>query len=243
MDWFIRDFDHPAYFTIYADKAKDAALEGPSLAALLDLPPGSLVLDLPCGWGRLHPYLCQRGLRVVGGDLSPLNLAKHQQRFGAPVARLDFRALPFKAGCADGVFCAFTSWGYFATGAENLRQLTEFARVLRAGGTLLLDLAGRASLQAGLAEVEGYWLDFVDDGYQERARWSEDGRRIITERLCEGEAFCHDIWIPTDAEVRACLDEAGFTVSRAFGGLDGRPWDEAADRWIYRAEKRPAANR
>ncbi len=30
MDWFVRDFDHPAYFTIYADKAEDAAQEGPA---------------------------------------------------------------------------------------------------------------------------------------------------------------------------------------------------------------------
>jgi SAM-dependent methyltransferase len=238
MDWFIRDFDHPAYFTIYADKAADAAEEGPALAALLELPPGSLVLDLPCGWGRLNPHLRARGLRVIGGDLSPNNLKKHRASHPVPLVRLDFRALPFRAACADGVFCAFTSWGYFATEAENLRQLSEFARVTRPGGVLLLDLAGRTSLRTTLASVEGYWVDFADDGYQERAQWSPDGRRILTERLCQGEAFCHDIWIPTDAEVLACLGEAGFSVAQAYGGLDGRPWHEGAERWIYRAIKR-----
>jgi SAM-dependent methyltransferase len=243
MDWFIRDFDHPAYFTIYADKAKDAAQEGPALAALLDLPAGSRVLDLPCGWGRLHPYLRERGLRVFGGDLSPLNLAKHRACHPAPLVRLDFRALPFREACADGVFCAFTSWGYFATEAENLRQLTEFARVLRPGGTLLLDLAGRSFLQAGIAEVEGYWLEFPEDGYQERVGWSSDQRRILTERRCQGETFCHDIWIPTHAEAQACLGEAGFTVTQVYGGLDGRPWHEAAERWIYRAVKGRVASR
>jgi SAM-dependent methyltransferase len=238
MDWFIRDFDHPAYFTIYADKAADAAEEGPALAALLDLPPGSLVLDLPCGWGRLNPHLRAKGLNVVGGDLSPNNLAKHRASHPVPLVRLDFRALPFRAACADGVFCAFTSWGYFATEAENLRQLSEFARVIRPGGVLLLDLAGRTSLRTTLAPVEGYWVDFADDGYQERAQWSPDGRRILTERLCQGEAFCHDIWIPTDVEVRAYLGEAGFSVAQAYGGLDGRPWHEEEERWIYRVVKR-----
>jgi SAM-dependent methyltransferase len=237
MDWFIRDFNHPAYFTIYADKAAEAATEGPALTALLDLPPGSRVLDLPCGWGRLHAYLRAWGLEVVGGDLSPLNLAKHLVEHPAPLARLDFRALPFRAACADGVFCAYTSWGYFATDAENLRQLLEFARVLRPGGTLLLDLVGRTFLQTTVAEVEGCWLDFPDEGYQERAQWNPDGRRILTERICQGEAFCHDIWIPTDAEVRAYLGMAGFAVAQAYGGLDGRTWDEAAERWIYRAIK------
>lgn len=145
MDWFAWDFDRPAYFDIYADKAADAALEGPALAQLLGLPPGSQVLDLPCGWGRLHPFLRDRGLRVVGGDLSPMNLARHRQERPAPLARLDLRRLPFRDGCADGVFCAFTSWGYFATHEENLRQLQEFARVLRPGGVLLLDLVGRTA--------------------------------------------------------------------------------------------------
>ena len=237
MDWFARDFDHPTYFTIYADKAADAAVEGPALAALLDLPPGSRVLDLPCGWGRLNPHLRARGLEIIGGDLSPLNLKKHRACHPVPLVRLDFRALPFRPACADGVFCAFTSWGYFASGEENLQQLMEFARVLRPRGALLLDLAGRAYLQSTIDGVAGDWLDFPDEGYQERAQWSPDGRRILTERICQGESFCHDIWIPTDAEVRACLDQAGFAVAQAYGGLDGRSWDEAAERWIYRAIK------
>ena len=78
VQWFARDFDHPHYFEIYQDKVREAAEEGPALAALLELAPGSLVLDLPCGWGRLRPALEARGWRVVGGDLSPMNLARHQ---------------------------------------------------------------------------------------------------------------------------------------------------------------------
>ncbi|HEY3399687.1 MAG TPA: methyltransferase domain-containing protein [Geothrix sp.] len=238
MDWFAWDFDRPAYFQIYADKAVDAALEGPALAALLNLPPGSRVLDLPCGWGRLHPHLKARGLDIVGGDLSRLNLRRHAAEHPAPLARLDFRALPFRGACADGVFCAYTSWGYFATEVENQLQLSEFARVLRPGGVLLLDLVGRNFLKAGVAEMEGQWLDFADEGYQERTSWSADGRRIFTERRCQGEAFRHDIWIPTDAEVRAGLAAAGFGPVIAYGGLDGRAWTEDAERWIYRAVKR-----
>lgn len=238
MEWFAWDFDHPAYFQIYADKAADAATEGPALAALLDLPPGSRVLDLPCGWGRLHPHLRACGLEVAGGDLSALNLRRHAAEQPAPLARLDFRALPFRDGCADGVFCAYTSWGYFATEAENLRQLAEFARVLRPGGVLLLDLAGRKFLRNAVADVEGEWLEFPEEGYEERATWSPDGRRIRTERRCQGQAFRHDIWILTDAEVRACLAEAGFGAPAAYGGLDGRAWTGDAERWIYRALRR-----
>ena len=236
MDWFIRDFDHPLYFEIYRDKEQEALEEGPSLAALLDLPEGSLVLDLPCGWGRLRPALERCGHRVVGGDLSPRNLRRHQEENPGALARLDLRALPFRDACADGVFCAFTSWGYFATDAENLRQLQEFARILRPDGVLLLDLAGRTAIQRNTAGITCGWYT-TQEGYRERVRWSPDGRRILAERILRGERFRHDIWLPEDREVRDFLDAAGLELERAFGGLDGCPWSEEAERWIYRARK------
>jgi SAM-dependent methyltransferase len=234
MEWFARDFDHPLYFRIYRDKEEEAREEGPALAALLGLPPGSLVLDAPCGWGRLRPALESLEFRVIGGDLSALNLQRHRIEHPGALARLDLRSLPFRDGCADGVFCAFTSWGYFATEAENLHQLTEFARVLKPGGVLLLDLAGRESLEASVARLGSGWFQ-ARDGYRERVRWSPDRRRILTDRILEGERFRHDIWIPTHGEVLAYLGEAGFSVERAFGDLDGGPLRADSKRWIYRA--------
>jgi SAM-dependent methyltransferase len=236
MEWFARDFDHPAYFAIYHDKVAEAAAEGPALARMLKLPAGSTVLDLPCGWGRLRPYLEAQGLGVLGGDLSALNLQRHRREFGEGVARLDLRALPFRDACVDGVLCAYTSWGYFATREENLQQLREYARVLRPGGTLLLDLCGRHLLAAGVKAVGSGWRRL--DGYRERVRWSPDGKRILTERECQGERFRHDIWIPTDEEVREALGDADFRLEEAFGGLQGEPWLATAERWIYRAIKR-----
>lgn len=240
MEWFERDFDHPAYFEIYEDKEAEADLEGPGLAGLLGLPRGSLVLDLPCGWGRLRPALAAAGWRVFGGDLSPMNLERHRRQFPGPTARLDLRRLPFRDQCADGVLCAYTSWGYFASAEENQHQLREFARVLKPGGVLLLDLAGREHCFRNLALVQDRWYD-VDGRYRERVRPSPDGRRIRTERICRGTRFRHDIWLPTDAEARAALAAAGLSLDRAFGDLTGGPWSPDAERWIYRAVRLSAA--
>jgi len=41
------------------------------LAALAQVPAGSLVLDLPCGAGRLTEWLARHGYRVVAADSSP----------------------------------------------------------------------------------------------------------------------------------------------------------------------------
>jgi len=234
MEWFVRDFDHPLYFEIYRDKEQDAAEEGRALTALLDLPAGCLVLDLPCGWGRLRPALLERGYRIAGGDLSPLNLQRHQQEHPSNLVRLDLRQLPFRDSVADGVFCAYTSWGYFATESENLRQLQEFARVLKPGGVLLLDLTGRNHIEHVASSIEHQWVTFPE-GYQERIRWNADGRRIFTDRIMNGVRFRHDIWLPRDEEVRAFLSEAGFERIQAFGGVDGCSWSLDAERWIYRA--------
>ena len=234
MDWFERDFDHPAYFEIYQDKEAEAFAEGPGLAGLLAVPRGGLVLDLPCGWGRLRPALAAAGYQVVGGDLSSLNLERHRREFPGPCIRLDLRRLPFRDRVADGVLCAYTSWGYFASDAENQRQLEEFARVLKPGGVLILDLAGRNRCLSSVDRVRNRWYE-VGGHYRERVRPSPDRRRIFTERICRGARFRHDIWIPTDAEARAALAAAGLRLDQAFGGVDGSPWSAGAERWIYRA--------
>lgn len=237
MEWFERDFDHPLYFEIYSDKAEDASTEGPALVDLLDLKPGSLVLDLPCGWGRLHPFLVERGLNVIGGDLSTLNLARHHKNDpDCPLAQLDFRALPFADQCCEGVFCAFTSWGYFASDEENLLQLQEFNRVLRPGGVLLLDLTGRHHLEKALRGQEDQWYS-VNDRYRERVRWSADHRRVYTERLMQGLRFRHDIWVPDNEDIMTFAIRAGFQLDQRYGSLQGENWRFDSERWIYRFYK------
>jgi len=237
MDWFVRDFDHPAYFEIYASKEREAEQEGPALAAYLDVKPKSLVLDLPCGWGRLHPYWMDGGWHHVGGDLSPRNLAIHAARHPSDLVRLDFRRLPFRDCIADAVMCAFTSWGYFLDEADNMRQLEEYARVLKPGAPLLLDLVGRRHLEKSLSFVEGFWCNIEDGDYRERARWTHDRKRVITDRIKNGHHFRHNIRIHDDCEIRAALSQAGFQIDKCWGGLNFEPWSEMAERWIYRAVK------
>jgi SAM-dependent methyltransferase len=240
MEWFARDFDRDEYFDIYRDKEWEAGLEGPALARCLGLPMGSRVLDLPCGWGRLRPHLVAVGYEVLGGDLSVLNLRRHSAENPGPLARLDLRALPFCGDCADGVLCAYTSWGYFRSDEENHEQLREFARVLHSGGVLVLDLVSREWTAKSVALVEGLWQEIDQDGvrYRERVGWSPGRRRIITDRVCRGQRFRHDIWLPTDAEARAALDAAGFDLDQAWGGYRNEPWEALSERWIYRAIKR-----
>lgn len=98
----------------------------------LQLPPGSLVLDLACGTGDLCRELTKRGYRAVGVDRSAGMLAAH--RTSSPLVRGDALRLSFPEHSVDGIVCGF--------GLRNFASLKPFlaecARVLRPGGKVAL---------------------------------------------------------------------------------------------------------
>ena len=103
----------------------------------LELPPGSLVLDLACGTGDLCRELAKRGHRAVGVDRSAGMLAARPPssgRAGAPLVRGDALRLPFPPNSVDGVVCGFALRNF----ASLKPFLAECARVLRPGGRVAL---------------------------------------------------------------------------------------------------------
>ncbi len=132
------------YLSIYrlADTEDQLALLRRVLAPLA----GGLIYDLPCGHGRHTGPLTRDGYRIVGLDLSETFLRVAQDRartegWPARLARADLRDLPLVHGRADAVICMFTSLGYFDDDREHAAVVVEFARLVRPGGRLVLDLA------------------------------------------------------------------------------------------------------
>jgi demethylmenaquinone methyltransferase/2-methoxy-6-polyprenyl-1,4-benzoquinol methylase len=94
----------------------------------LDLPRGSLVLDLACGTGDLCRDLAAHGHRPIGIDFSEGMLAAAHT--SAPLVRGDAVALPFPVGSIDGIVCGFALRNFVDLEAV----FGECARVLRPGG-------------------------------------------------------------------------------------------------------------
>lgn len=114
-----------------ATAGRSAELSSDALGELLGQSDG-LCLDLGCGTGLYATVLASTGRRVVGVDVSrdQLRVAKTRE----VVAAADAARLPFRDGSFDDVACIWVHGDLDDLPAV----LREAARVLRAGGRLLL---------------------------------------------------------------------------------------------------------
>lgn len=108
------------------------------------LPEGAVVLDAAAGTGLAAAALIERepGVRVVAVDLSWGLLDVARRRAGVASVRGDVAALPLVDAVVDVVVCVSAA-AYFR---DPDSVLAEFARVLRPGGELVLQVWERDGL-------------------------------------------------------------------------------------------------
>jgi SAM-dependent methyltransferase len=93
--------------------------------------PGARVLDAGCGQSAFTAYLAGRGVQVHGTDVRLAAIAR-LRRHGVRAAVGDLRALPYRDGAFDQVFCI----SVLEHTDDPLRCFDELWRVTRVGGTL-----------------------------------------------------------------------------------------------------------
>jgi SAM-dependent methyltransferase len=109
--------------------------EEPYVRTILDDLPVGVALDAACGTGRWSADLVARGHDVIGVDSSPDMLSHARARVpGADFRRGELHALPVGDATVDVAVCALA-----LTHVPDLGPaFTEFARVLRPGGHLVV---------------------------------------------------------------------------------------------------------
>lgn len=128
------------YARLLPDLSVEAPLDRAVLAAFaegLAPDPTALVADVGCGTGRLTAHLHDRGLRMIGLDLSPgMAAVARRTHEGLPFAAADAAALPLRTGALGGLV-AWYSLIHLPTGSLP-GVFTEFARVTRPGALVLV---------------------------------------------------------------------------------------------------------
>jgi SAM-dependent methyltransferase len=182
---------------------------------LLELSPGSEVLDLACGHGRIANRLAQRGARVTGLDATPtfLDLARADAAVrGVEVEYVagDMRILPWSERF-DAVLSWFTSFGYFDDD-DNRVVLEQAYAALKPGGCLLIENNNAAAVMrtfvpAHVGERDG---DFLVD----RFRLDLPSGHIHTDRTVVRDGrirtFSYDVRLFWPPELAAWLRGVGF---------------------------------
>lgn len=137
--------------------------------------PGAVLVDLGCGGGLLAPHLAGKGYRHVGVDLVRSALRQAAAHGVAPV-NADATAVALIDGCADVVAA-----GELLEHVPDWRGVVaEAVRLLRPGGTLVLDTLNDTALSRLLAVRVAERLPGVPRGIHDPALFV-DARALVAE--------------------------------------------------------------
>ena len=224
-------------------RAKD---EVDSLARLLPIGQGALLLDLCCGTGRHSLELARRGCLVTGVDrtgayIEKARAAAAQESLAAVFAVADMRDY-CEPGRFDVVVNLFGSFGYFEDPDDDRRVVASAYASLRPGGQFLIETMGKEILARGFQATD--WEE-REDGMlllsEKRVtqNWSRAETRWIAIRGTQRAEYRVSVRSYSAVELSALLSEGGFAEVRIYGSLDGLEYNQSAPRLVVLGRKQP----
>ena len=218
--------------------------EAEAVIKLTDLKLPGRILDTCCGVGRHSLAFAARGFHVTGVDRTRIYLdaaleSSRVEGYDIEFLLEDVRRF-VRPGSFDAAVNMFTSFGYFENESEEKAFLSNVYTSLKPEGVFILDLMGKELLARDFRESE--WFEQGDYLVLQKHRvlghWERlENRWIVMEK--EGKTidytFSHSVY--SAVEISALLAEAGFSQVLIFGSLDGRPYNEHAERLIAVGKK------
>jgi SAM-dependent methyltransferase len=192
--------------------------------------PGSRILEIGCGTGRVLRPVLETGARVTGVDISEEMLAFAGEKLAdylecgqLVLINHDFRALSL-AESFDHVFVSFYTFNYLLTEDEQARFLCNVRKCLAPHGTLLLDLFYPHPLAR--PESADQWTESFTTGgggtlvLRQKRRMSgavEERVQIYEKGDIRDEIVTNRRYV-TKQEADALLTSAGFAEVRVANG-------------------------
>lgn len=225
------------------DPARDRT-EIARLIDLLALPAGARVLDCPCGQGRHAHLLAEHGYLVDGVDYSRTLLAQARGRgTGAALryTRADMRRLPARwTGRFDAVVNLFTSFGFFAEPRDDVRVLSEFARVLRPGGIFVWHGASRDGVSARFLPRD-WWITGDDTLIAHERSFDPLSGQLTVQSHWRGPKRAghrtHRIRLYTATRLAELCHAAGLIVESAYDGWNTRALRRSSSEMLLVARR------
>ena len=198
---------------------------------------------MPCGQGRHAHLLAEAGYDVDGLDYSSQLLAVARKRGTGPNLRYtrgDMRKLPGRwSRRFDAVVNLFTSFGFFAHPADDVRVIKEFARVLRPGGVLIWHGGSRDGVMARFLARDWWTTDNTMFAHERsfdplsgmltvRSTWTRGNRRGTRE---------HSIRLYTASGLAGLFAEHGLIVEQAYDGFTEQPLRRNSSEMMLIARK------
>lgn len=215
-----------------------------AIKSLLRIQSDETILDLCCGVGRHSLEFSRRGHKVVGVDRTKRYLERamktaEEENLDIEFVLDDMRTF-YRKKSFDVVLNMFTSFSYFEDHEEQMLVLRNIYASLRAGGRFILESAGKEILaRIFLRQSWSEWPHgFMLEEREAIENWSKMYNKwTFIER--NGSVHRWDVthWIYSGAEIKDMLESVGFSDVQVYGALDGRAYDNEADRLVVVATK------
>jgi len=244
MAWFDEYFDDN-YFELEEPDDAETVLHLMCVKSFLKCPPGSEILDLACGAGRLSYAMTRLNYRVTGLEYN--NALTYYCRTKAKKENLDIdfikgdmRNIPFESRF-DFVLNFNHSFGYFDD-AENAGVIKEVFKALKSGGRFLIDLANKESMLREFEVQLRKWFKIKDKFYLFRREFDVLTDRFDTYIHVVGDTeekrdYVASIRYYSYPEMKRLLLDTGFKILEVYGSYEKKPYVLGCQRMIILAEK------
>lgn len=238
------------YLYFYRDRLtnENSDRESATIWDVLKLEPGTRVLDLACGHGRIANRLAAKGAQVTGLDVTPrfIEIARSEAKardLQIEYVQGDMRSISWEE-TFDAVVNWFTSFGYFSDD-DNRQVLRNVHRALVPGGQFLLETLHRDAIVGNFQRGEVTLPQRMGDDYLIDANTFDPitGRLLSERTLIRGgkvRRFRYFVRLFSFTEIRDWLTEAGFNQVEGLAG-DGSELSVGSTRLLVKAKRSPGA--
>ena len=240
MSWFASWFDSPYYHTLYKNRdEKEAQVFIDNLITHLQIPKGSKLIDIACGKGRHAKYFNQKGMDVIGVDLSPNSIAsaKENENSTLQFAVHDMREV-YQKNNFDVVTNLFTSFGYFEDAKDEQKAINAMASNLKSEGILIIDFMNVKKVITNLVPEEQKTIDGILFNITRKV---ENGHIIKDIEIINGtekQHFQEKVKAITLADYSDFISKSGIKIIDIFGNYKLDSFNEnIADRLILICKK------